>query len=80
MSVGVAPLEVHETTVYALSMPKYIYIQLFGGQGADVPPPLKIKADQLEESKGGPTILKLNGQKVGEFHTGIAGWWIQDEP
>ena len=67
-------------TVYDLGMAKYVYIQLFAsGPGATVPPPLKIRADKLEKKQGGVTVLTLAGQEVGEFHSAIQGWWIQDE-
>lgn len=73
-------LKVVISTVYALSMPKFIYIQLFAsGQGAQAPAPLKIRADKLEKLEAGKTVIKLGNELVGEFNCAIQGWWIQDE-
>ena len=62
-------------------MPKYVYIQLHPSPGAEYPPPIKIRADELEKKEGAGhgILLKLGGELIGEFNTGIYGWWIQDE-
>ena len=68
------PLVVTESTVYALSMPKYIYVQVKG-----VDKPLRLRGDKVEQ-KGNRWSL-MNGQnQVGEFAMdSVQGWWIQDE-
>jgi hypothetical protein len=74
-------LTVTETTIYALSMPKYVYVQIAAYQNAQPVEPRKIRADTIEKIAGENTyVFKLNGQKIGEFAAAIvAGWWIQDE-
>ena len=67
-------------TLYALDMPKYIYVQLYSSKGAPAPPPLRIRADKIEKQEHGSVVLKLGAETVGEFNTAIHGWWIQDEP
>ena len=72
-------LEVVVSTIYALSMPKYVYVQLFAREGAQTSLPLKIRADRLEETTA-HYILKLGEQTVGKIsHGSVIGWWIQDE-
>ena len=72
-------LTVLVSTIYALSMPKYVYVQLYGGNGP-MPAPLKIKADKIEKQDGNRYVVTLNGNQVGDFLPGtVAGWWIQDE-
>jgi len=69
------PLEVTVSTVHALSMPKFIYVQIHG-----VAQPAKIKADKFERD-GQEYILKLGDNQVGLFNYGsVQGWWIQDDP
>lgn len=70
------PLTVEVRTIYALSMPRYIHLQL---SGSNAPPPLRIRADSLDQ---GPvkTVLKVGTETVGEFNTGaVSGWWIEEE-
>ena len=43
-------LVVSVSTIYALSMPKYVYVQLHGPQGGSAPPPLKIRADKIQKA------------------------------
>ena len=67
-------------TIYALSMAKFIYVQLHGAQGGATPPPIKIKADKIEKPEGeGKYRLSLAGQVVGEINSGmVTGWWMED--
>ena len=72
-------LTVEVRTIYVLSTPRYIQIQLYGCDGGNRPHPLRIKADSIEQAKG-KTILKAGTETVGEFSSGaIAGWWIEEE-
>lgn len=71
---------VTQSTVYALDMPKYLYVQLHTQQGAPPAQPIRIRADKFEKQDANKTIIKLGDTTVGEFAThAIAGWWIQDE-
>ena len=72
-------LTVEVRTIYVLSTPRYIQIQLYGCDGGNRPHPLRIKADPIEQAKG-KTILKAGTETVREFSSGaIAGWWIEEE-
>lgn len=72
-------LTVAVSTIYALSMPKFVYIQMYAKDGAQATPPIRLRADTLEES-GGWYVIKLDNQQIGKFNSGsVAGWWIQDE-
>ena len=68
--------------MYDLDMPKFIYVQLSAGQGANPPQPIRIRADKIEKaSAGGKMVLSIGEEQVGEFNAGtLEGWWIQDEP
>ena len=73
-----ALLTVEVGAIYALSMPKYVNIQMLAKDGAQAAPPLRIKADKIEEV-GGWYQLTLGGQLIGKFNFGVvAGWWIED--
>lgn len=68
------------TTIYALDMPKYIYVQLAANNhGGDTPLPLKIRADKIEKTEKNQMILKLGNETIGEFagHL-VVGWWIEN--
>ena len=68
-------LQVVVTTVYALSMPKFVRIQIQGVQQA-----LKIHADKVERD-GEHLNVTRDGQQVGRFsNTLVQGWWIEDDP
>lgn len=72
-------LKVEVVTIYALSMPKFIYIQMYAKDGAQSAPPIRIKADKIEEVAGWYQ-LKLGEEMIGKFNSvAVAGWWIQDE-
>jgi len=74
-----AHFKVEVGAIYALSMPKYVYIQMYAKDGAQATPPLRVRADKIEEV-GGWYQLKLAEQLIGKFNSGsVAGWWIQDE-
>lgn len=69
-----SPLVVTVSTVYALSMAKYVCVRL-KGQTAEV----RVKADTVEE-EGATLTLKLGGQKVGNFrHDEVQGWYIVED-
>lgn len=74
-------MAVSVSTVYALDMPKYVYVQLYATQGGTVPPTLRIRADKIEKTaeRGVAMTLKLGNETVGEFSAAPQGWWIQDE-
>lgn len=79
-AISEKPFTVEERTIYALSMPKFVYIQMYVLEGSPAPSPARIRADTLEQDDNNKTVLKLGDQKVGEFQTHtVAGWWIQDE-
>lgn len=68
-------LTVSVSTIYALSMPKYIYLQLHG-----VEKPARVQADTVEKQGTQSLVLKQGSTQVGEFQQGMVhGWWIQDE-
>jgi hypothetical protein len=63
------------STVYALAMPKFVYVQIVGLANT-----LKIRADKIERD-GQEYKLRLGDSQVGVFSYGaVQGWWIQDEP
>jgi hypothetical protein len=67
-------LAVEVSTVYALSMPKYVYVQLHGVQK-----PIRIQADKIAKS-GTSMVITKDSVQVGHFESGnVQGWWIQDE-
>jgi hypothetical protein len=69
------PLVVTTWTVYALSMPKMVFVQVQG-----VAEPVRIEADKVE-TKPGHVTLKKGDTIVGEFSTGqVQGWWFVDSP
>ena len=69
------------TTVYALDMPKYVYVQLYSPSSTvPAPPTLRIRADKIEKKEGdGGMVLKIGGETVGEIATPVHAWWIQEE-
>jgi hypothetical protein len=74
-------MTVSVSTVYALDMPKYVYVQLHATQGGPAPALLKIRADKfVKNDNTNQMVLMLGAETVGEIHTNsVAGWWIQDE-
>ena len=73
-------MEIAISTVYALGMPKYVFIQMHGKDGA-IPQPIRIRADAFEKDQTGRMILRLGKETIGEFNaSSIAGWWIEDAP
>jgi hypothetical protein len=68
------PLVVTVSTIYALSMPKFIYVQIKG-----VDKPARIRGDEMEQA-GNEWQIKLGPSQVAMFRRDdVQGWWIQDE-
>ena len=61
-------------------MARYVFVQFYGRDGGDMPPPVKIKADAIEKaSTDGLLRLKLGTEIVGEVNAAsVAGWWIEE--
>jgi len=74
-------LTIQVSTVYSLSMPKYVYVQLGAAGSAHIPAPLRIRADKLErDERTNRVVLKLGNESVGEISGAVVlGWWVQDE-
>ena len=52
------------SSVYALDMPKDVYIQLSGQQGVTAVPPLKIRADKIKAGAAGRMTLTIGNETI----------------
>lgn len=64
---------VQVTTIYALSMPKFVFVKLVGSDTDN-----RVEADEVED-KASEIVLKLKGTIVAKFYKpNVQGWRFVD--